>query len=118
MFGLFSHEPSIKNSVSVCAALANCANIDVVLEKGNYSGFLIYIDADGASLADHFKHPDAQSAFIGVIEERISNLQFNDPSVAIEMVAEMREMTAWKPNMDAVRAVIGHGNKPLFRWEP
>lgn len=119
MFGFFSRKPSKNDSVSLCASLAKNANIDVVLEKGNYSGFLIIIDADGSSLADHFiKYPEAQSAFITAIEERIENRQFEDPSVGIDMVIEMREMTGWKPDMTVVRAVVGRGNKPLFSWNP
>lgn len=116
MFGIFK-KPSV-DSISVCAALANSANIDVVLENGNYCAFLIRIDADGASIAEHFKHPGARSAFVGAIEKRISNRQFDDPSDGLDMVAEMREMTGWKPNVDVMRAVILRGNKPLFRWEP
>jgi hypothetical protein len=118
MFGFFRKKPSRNDSISLCALLAENANIDVVFENGNYSGFLIVIDADGASLADHFKYPEAQTAFIVAIEMRIKDRQFEDPSDGIDMVVEMREMTGYKPNMSVVRAVVGRGNKPLFTWNP
>jgi hypothetical protein len=118
MFRLFSKKPSLKDSVSACASLAASANIVVVLENGNYKAFFIYVDADGASLADYFTYPDAHSAFVSVVEQRISNRQFDDPTDGIDMVAEARQMTGWTPNLDVMRAVIGRGNTPLFRWEP
>lgn len=99
-------------------ALAKTANIDVVMENGNYSGFLVFLDEDVSLLADHFKNQEALSSFISAIEEKILNREFTDPSDGIDMVAEMREVTAWKPNMNVVRAVIARGNKPVFRWEP
>lgn len=118
MFGFFSKKPSLADSINACTAFAKKANIDVVMENGNYSGFLIFLDEDVSLLVDHFKNKEAISAFVGAIEEKLSNRQFNDPSDGIDMVVEMREMTGWEPNMNVVRAVFARGNKPVFRWEP
>ena len=118
MFGFFSKKPSEANSINTCTALAKNANIDAVMENGNYSGFLIFLDEDVSLLVDHFKNQEALSAFVGAIEDKLSNRQFTDPSDGIDMVAEMREMTGWKPNMNVLRAVFARGNKPVFRWEP
>jgi len=118
MFGFFKRKPTATDSINTCIRLADAANIDAGMEDGNYSGFLIYLDANPSSLAVHFKHQEALSAFIEAVENRISNGRFNDPGAGLDMVAEMRSMTDWKPNLDVVRAVIGQGNKPVFRWGP
>jgi hypothetical protein len=118
MFGLFKKKPSLQESINSCLALANNANIDVVMKEGNYSGFLIFLDEDTLALTNHFKHQEALSAFVGKIEEKISRGQFNDPGADAGMVSEIRAMTGWKPNMAVVRAVIARDDKPVFRWEP
>ena len=118
MFGLFGKKPSKADSVAFCEALIRSASIDVVLEQGNYKAFVIQVDADGESLAAHFKHPEAQAAIMSAVEDRIASGQFDDPSDGVEMVREMREMTGWKPNTNVLRAVLGRGGKPLFRWNP
>ena len=118
MFGLFSKKPSQQDSVSYCTALAKEAKIDVVFENGNYSAFLIFLDLDGSLLISHFKYSEAQSAFVTVIEARIHNKQFNDPSNEINMVNEMHNLTGWKKNLNVIRGVFTRGNKPLFSWNP
>lgn len=116
MFGFFSKKPSKQDIVSYCTKLATEARIDVVFDNGNYSGFLIFLEADGSSLVNHFKSQEAYSAFVEAIEQRVRDGQFDDPSNEISMVKEMRELTGWKKNLNVVRAVIGRGNKPLFSW--
>jgi hypothetical protein len=118
MFDWFGKRSSRQNSIRTCTALATDAQIDVVLEAGNYAGFLIRIDTDGGSLAVHFQHPEARSAFVGAVEERIRAGHFNDPGRGIDLVAEGRELTGWKPNTNVLRAVIGAGDRSLFNWDP
>ncbi|MCK9381944.1 MAG: hypothetical protein M0P95_12900 [Sulfuritalea sp.] len=118
MFEFFTRKFSRNDSVSLCATLAKNASIDAVMESGNYCGFLIVIDADGASLAPHFKYPEARTAFISAVEGRLKNGEYQDPGDGLDMVMEMRELSGWKPNFNVGRAVIGRGNKPLFNWNP
>lgn len=118
MFGLFRKKAKETDSISTCIALANDAAIDAVMENGNYTGFLIFLNEDVSTLAGYFKNQDAMSAFIGAIEDKLSDGQFNDPGAGIDMVDEVRELTGWKPNMNAVRAILDRGNRPVFKWEP
>lgn len=118
MFGLFDKKSSVKESISFCASLAQRARIDVALEGGNYKVFIVTIDADAASLANHFKFSEARSAFVEDIEERIANRQYDDPCDGIDWLEKTRELTGWKANTNVVRAVIGRAGKPLFSWNP
>lgn len=114
----FRKRPSPDESVRRCASLAREATIDVALDAGDYAGFLVRIDEDGASLAPHFQHPEARSAFVDCVDARIREGKFNDPGADIEIVAEGRRLTGWTPDTRVLRAVIGRGETPLFTWEP
>ena len=118
MFGLFGKKPSKSDSVAFCQDLIRQASIDVVLEEGKYKAFVVQVGTDAESLSTHFKHPEAQSAIISAVEDRIANREYDDPSDGIEMVQEMRQMTGWKPNTNVLRAVLARGGKPLFSWNP
>lgn len=118
MFKFFRKRESREDSVHVCESLAREAIIDVALEAGNYAGFLVRIDADGASLAPHFQHPEARSAFVDGVEARIRTGQFKDPGDGMEIVAEGRRLTGWEADTNVLRAVIGRAGTPLFTWNP
>jgi hypothetical protein len=118
MFSFFSKKPSTQDSVTYMSTLAKEAVIDAVLENGNYSGFLISLDIDaGGTYVKYFANQEALEAFIGSIEERINNGNYNDPGDD-GMVKEMREMSGWKKNLNVIRVVLGRGNKSLFQWNP
>jgi hypothetical protein len=118
VFNFFRKDPARDESVQRCGLLAREAKIDVALEAGRYAGFLIRIDEDGTSLAPHFKHPEARTAFVDGIESRIRNGNFKDPGADIQIVAEGRGLTGWTAETNILRAVIGRGETPLFTWEP
>ena len=116
MFSFFSKKPSTQDAVSYMTALAKEAVIDAVLENGNYSGFLIFLDIDaGGAYVKYFAHQKALEAFVEFIEERISNVNYNDPGDE-GMVKEMREISGWKKNLNVIRVVLGRGNTSLFQW--
>ena len=118
MFSFFSKKPSTQDSVNYMAALAEGAVIDAVLEEGNYSGFLIFLDiAAGGPYVKHVAHQEALEAFVEAIEDRINNGHYNDPGDE-GMAKEMREMSGWKKNLNVIRGVFGRGNKSLFQWNP
>lgn len=118
MFSFFSKKPSALDSVNYLTALAKEAVIDAVLDNGNYSGFLIFLDIDtGGTYVKYFAHQEALEAFVESIEERINNGNYNDPGDE-GMVKEMREMSGWKKNLNVIRVVLGRGNKQLFQWNP
>lgn len=118
MFRIFQKDPPKTRSISTCVELANGARIIAALENGNYSAFLIFLDEDAPKLKPLFENQEALSAFVGVIENRLSNRQFDDPGAEDDIVSEAREMTRWKPNMNVLRGVMARGNKPFFKWEP
>jgi len=118
MFGLFAKKPSKSDSVAFCQELIRQASIDIVLEKGKYKAFIVQVGIDAESLSAHFKHPEAQSAIISAVEDRITNHEYKDPSDGVEMVREMRQMTGWTPNINVLRAVLTREGKPLFSWNP
>lgn len=92
MFGLFRRKPSSKDAALFCRNVAERASVDAVYAKGNYIGFLVRVDSDGASLAEHFKHPEGLAAIVQVINRRIADGHFDDAVRGIEMVAEVREL--------------------------
>lgn len=118
MFGFFRKKPTKADAVAYCEALIRKASIDVVLDQGNYVGFLVRVAADSAALADHFKFPEAWAAMISAVEHRIANRQYDDPGDGIIMVRDVRELSGWEPDTNVPRAVFGKGDKPLFRWSP
>ena len=108
----------MQDSVNYMTALAEEAVVDSVFENGNYSGFLIFLDIDaGGAYVKYFAQQEALQAFVGIIEERIKNGNYNDPGND-GMVKEMREMSGWKKNLNVIRVVIGRENKSLFQWNP
>ena len=113
MFSLFKKHPSRTDAISYCVNLAKEAEIEVVLEQGNYSGFLIFVDANNDDLVSHFKHQDAMSSFVETIENRISSGDFTDVGAAFSNIPGN---ISWKPKLDVVRGVFGKNKEPLFNW--
>jgi hypothetical protein len=119
MFSLFSSKPSKQESVDYISKIANEARIEVAMVEGNYGGFLIFIDEDGASLGVHFKHPEVPAKFIKIIETRISSGQYDDPQAEMEdMFPGWGAVNGRKANLNVVRGVFGRENKSLFQWNP
>ena len=78
MFGLFTKKPSVHDAVKNSIELARGAQIQVVLENGMYSGFVVTLDTK--RLAESCIYEEAISAFVSAIDRNIANGRFYDPS--------------------------------------
>jgi len=116
MLNFFKKTPLKVDAIAYCRKLAEGAKIEVVLEQGNYSGFVIFIDVDNDLLAAHFRYPEAISGFVSIIENRIATREFTDESLKLFDMQHMREISGWKPKLDVIRAVFGKNKTPIFNW--
>lgn len=118
MFDFFIKKQPIQDPICYCTKLAENARIDAAMKDGNYHAFLVFIDIETIIFTKYFNHPDARSAFLEIIETRISDWDYDEPSGDIDMVKQMRKMTGWKRNLNVVRTVVGLDNKPILNWNP
>lgn len=114
MFGLFKRQPTEAEAIAVMEKLANAAIIETVLEKGCYTGMLIHVDQTAASLGQYLRHEAAREVFIGILEYRIQDGEFDPPPL---YQAELGFQPAVDDGRDrAVRMLRGSGNSALLQW--
>jgi hypothetical protein len=118
MFGIFRKKTSSQEVASYFKNLAKTAQIDAVYRDGDYCGFLIYVDADGVSLAANNIGPSAMSVFVNAIETRIKEGHFEDLMREENRHLETIGISTGNKNLNVPRAVLGKEKKPLFNWSP
>lgn len=120
VFGLFRRKPSLAEARQNLYELALLVDIYPALEAGNYAAFIVDIDEmeaiDDMYVQKYFSIPSALEKFVATIDSRISNGDFLDPGADLPMVKEMRELSGWKPNINAQRIALGPNKKLLFKW--
>jgi hypothetical protein len=113
MFNLFKKD----NSQEEGSNLAKQAKIDIVLEKGHISGFLIFLDGNPSSISKKLKNSELLTSFVSKIEDRIKNKDYEDPRNAL-FDDIMLEDTNEDDVSNVIRAVFSTNNQPLFKWQP
>jgi hypothetical protein len=94
------------------------SHIEARLANGNYEAFLVFLPSYSKSIASCLKHQKALGALIAATEARIERKEFRDPGDEMPMIREHREMTGWKPNMEATRIIMNIDGDPVFSWNP
>ncbi|SMO87362.1 hypothetical protein [Gracilimonas mengyeensis] len=113
MFNLFKKEKPKEEGSN----LAKEAKIEIVLEKGHISGFLIFIEGNPSSISDKLKNNSLVKTFVSTIEDRIKNKDYEDPRNALfdDLILEdIKEDDV----SNVMRAVFSTNNQPLFKWQP
>jgi PHP family Zn ribbon phosphoesterase len=95
--------------------LAKMAKIETVYEEGKISGLFIILHGDINLIKSKIKNPEAKSAFIKVIEERIKNNDYEDtrPLFLDDFITYK---TKDKDTLIAIRAVMTPSYEPIFNW--
>lgn len=117
MFGLFNKKPSLNDMVKKCIALAKTAHVQVVLEKGLYSGFIVTLDTN--LLATTLAYQEALHAFVGEIENRITCGNFDDPSKDLwgdPLLNSLRESSSRGSTKGLPRVVVSLKGEMVFKW--
>lgn len=118
MFGLFKKKPSLEEAVSTCVELAAQSQIQVVLDKGLYSGFIVTLDTK--NLANHLIYQEAISAFVTEIDRHITNGRFDDPSKNLWGDPLLDVLTNRSNRGDTKglpRIVLSTKGEPVFKWQ-
>lgn len=105
------------NSQEEGSDLAQKAKIEIVLEKGHISGFLIFVEGNPSSISEKLKKSDLLKSFVSTIEDRIKNKDYEDPRNAL-LDDLMLEDANEDDVSNVIRAVFSTNNQPLFKWQP
>lgn len=100
--------------LKVCSDLASRASIAAVLDKGDFSGFLVYTGVSSDEFTKATKHKDALQKFVKIIELRIKHRDFENQDTTNYANLGLPEP---KRNMDAPRVVLDQNEKALFNWK-
>ena len=113
MFNLFK-----KNNLQEEGSnLAKQAKIDVFLQEGKISGFLIFLDGNPSSISKKLRKSELLTSFVSKIECRIKNKDYENPRNYF-FDDLMLEDTNEDDVSNVIRAVLSTNNQPLFKWKP
>jgi hypothetical protein len=97
---------------------AKQARIDTVYDQGKISGFFIILQKDGKKFISKMKDTNTLSTFVGVIEERIKNSDYEDAAARI-LDDYLLVDSSRKDNVSKVTRVVSEANyAPIFHWTP
>lgn len=113
MFGIF------KSKISI-ADYAKNSEILPVAENGDYAAFIIRINDSGKNFAASLQNEDGQkelSNFIGIVEDRIKNGDFDNIFEEVDEMFRYSGMPKKERNLN-VQRVVACKNESVFRWVP
>ncbi|MBF0419620.1 MAG: hypothetical protein HQL78_05580 [Magnetococcales bacterium] len=126
MFSLFRKKPTRDESLAWCMNLARKAEITPIMEEGLSKGFVILIDLSNGPMEKYCGSNESFGAFIGVVEKRITNRDYEDPRYSlyggppVDPISGIRYYEDLVPlATGGVRIVITDSYDPssiVFRW--
>lgn len=95
--------------------LAHAAVIEAVAEKGLYAAFFVRL-IDDLPAADQFKNHAALTAFVEVIEERLTASDFDPILEEHQSISGFPPLDHTTDRRSALRAVLAPDDSMVFKW--